>query len=502
MKIRVISLLLVLCMIGSVLISCSDAGTPEGESTPANQPANPTAGTSDEPSEDELSALEQRQRIPDDLPDVTFDGRSYTIETETRKVYEILSEELNGESCNDAVYNRNLTIEKRFDVKIGVIENETPYNEIVTSVTAGMHDYDVAGFINYLTLTPVSARVLYNWLDIPRVDLDKPWHNKLANDDAMINDRLYAINSDLSISTLLYTYGMFFNYNIMEQYGYTSSALYDIVFEGKWTIDRLTEISAGIWEDKNGNGKHDEDDIHGYGVINGQINTHDVWLAALDISPLLVIRAQDDYDVNIFTDRTVTALEKVNYLYHNSEGTFFGGSDWRGIPKMFAEGKLAMSQLYFGETTESLGDMQDTYGILPLPKLDEEQPGYYTNCWDQFTVFAVPKTMPEADAEFVGIIYEVLCAETYKTVFPAYYDVALKSRYSAEPATAQMIDLIMAGRKLDFTFQYGSKLQNLPYQFRVMVVNDDSNIASWYKKSQKSLNKNIEKFLKLFYEED
>ena len=497
---RLVSLILALSLTVIPFTACSEKTATEDSGTPAAQEA--VSGPVDaEPAEEDLSPLEQRKRIPDNLPDVTYGGRDYLIESETRKTYEILSEEINGEATNDAVYNRNLLIENRFDVKIGMVENETPYNEIVTSVTAGTHDYDIAGFINFLTLTPVTARVLYNWLDIPRVDLTKPWHNQLANSGATINGKLFAINSDLSISTLLYTYGMFFNYNIMEQYGFSSADLYDMVFEGTWTLDKMTEITSGIWQDLNGDGRHDAGDIHGYAVINGSINTHDVWLAALDISPLLVIRDRDDYEVTFFGDRTVTALEKVTSLYHNSEGTLFDNSgDWRNIPAYFAAGKVAMTQLYFGETTESLTDMEDTYGILPLPKLDETQNGYYTNCWDQFTVFAVPLTMPPEDGEFVGTIYEVLCAESYKTVFPAYYDVALKSRYSAEPATAEIIDLIMAGRNLDFTFQFGSNLMNLPYMFRTMSVANDTNVASQYKKIQKAMKKNVEKFLGIFYD--
>ncbi len=497
---RLVSLILALSLTVIPFTACSENNTTEDTGTSAAPEA--VSGPVDaEPAEEDLSPLEQRKRIPDNLPDVTFGGRDYLIESETSKTYEILSEEINGEATNDAVYNRNLTIENRFDVKIGMVENETPYNEIVTAVTAGTHDYDIAGFINFLTLTPVTARVLYNWLDIPRVDLNQPWHNKLANDGATINGKLFAINSDLSISTLLYTYGMFFNYNIMEQYGFSSADLYDMVFEGTWTLDKMSEITSGIWQDLNGDGKHDAGDIHGYAVINGSINTHDVWLAALDISPLLVIRDRDDYEVTFFGDRTVTALEKVTALYHNSEGTLFDNSgDWRNIPAYFAAGKVAMTQLYFGETTESLTDMEDTYGILPLPKLDETQNGYYTNCWDQFTVFAVPLTMPESDGEFVGTIYEVLCAESYKTVFPAYYDVALKSRYSAEPTTAEIIDLIMAGRNLDFTFQFGSNLMSLPYMFRTMSVANDTNVASQYKKIQKAMKKNVEKFLGIFYD--
>ena len=498
MKNRILSLLILCCMLIPALVSCSEKNADTETAPDASEPT--VSATDTEDSTDELSALEQRQLIPDNLPDVSFDGRDYIVETETRKIYEILSEELTGETTNDSVFNRNLLIERRFDVKIGTLIHEEPYNEIVRAVTAGTHDYDLAGFINFLTLTPVGAKVLYNWLDIPRVDLEQPWHTPLANGPSTINGKLYAINSDLSISTLLYTYGMFFNYNIMEQYGFSSSDLYGIVFEGNWTVDRMTQITEGIWQDLNGDGKHDAGDIHGYAVINGQINTHDVWLAALDISPLLVIRDQEDYEVRFFGDRTVTALEKVTKLYHNSEGSLFDNSgDWRNIPKYFSTGNVAMTQLYFGETTESLSEMEDTYGILPLPKLDEEQSGYYTNCWDQFTVFAVPLTMPESDGEFVGTIYEALCAESYKTVFPAYYDVALKSRYSAEPATAEIIDIIMAGRNLDFTFQFGSKLMNLPYMFRTMVVANDTNVASSYNKSKKAMNKNVQAFLKIYY---
>ncbi|MBO7405184.1 MAG: hypothetical protein J6V24_09515, partial [Clostridia bacterium] len=257
MKKRILSVILALLMIAPVLTACSDKPAEAGDNSAADPATNSGAVEEVTPDTDELSALEQRQLIPDNLPDVKYDGRDYLVETESRKLYEILSEDLTGEATNDAVYNRNLLLENRFDVHIGVIENETPYNEIVTAVTAGTHDYDIAGFINFLTLTPVSARVLYNWLEIPRVDLSKPWHNQLANEGATINERLYVINSDLSISTLLYTYGMFFNYNIMEQYGYSSADLYDIVFEGNWTVDRLMEITSGIWQDANGDGKHD-----------------------------------------------------------------------------------------------------------------------------------------------------------------------------------------------------------------------------------------------------
>ena len=145
--------------------------------------------------------------------------------------------------------------------------------------------------------------------------------------------------------------------------------------------------------------------------------------------------------------------------------------------------------------------MEDKYGILPLPKFDENQEGYHTNAWDQFSVFGIPLTIADADKDMTGIIFEALCAESYKTVFPAYYDQALKSRYSAEPATAEIIDLIMAGRKLEFTFQFGEQLSSLPYLFRQMLGSNSTDIASTYKTRQKALNKVMEKMIGTYIED-
>ena len=502
MKKRTLSLLLALLMLGSALLSSCSESTENADNTAADNTSAPTAGeeTAAEVAEEELTPAEQRARIPDNLPEQTFDGRSYIIAVEQTKEYEITSEELTGEATNDAVYDRNLRIEDRFDVKIeSLVTSDYPYDNVKTVVTSGTYAYDIVGFWNFKAFVPITAGVLYNWCDMPYIDLEQPWHNKLANDPATIGGKLYAINSDLSISTLQYTYGMFFNYNIWANYGYTGQDLYDMVFDGSWTVEKMQSLTTGIWEDTNGDGIHDRNDIHGYSVYLG-LNTTDVWLAAFDLD---VATIQDDgsFEITFFNEKTVTALEKAIALSYDEVGTYRNTVEWRDVPRAFAEGKIAMTQLYFGETTESLGEMEDTYGILPLPKFDENQEGYYTNAWDQFSVFAIPLTITDADKEVTGIIFEALCAESYKTVFPAYYDQALKSRYSAEPATAEIIDLIMAGRKLEFTFQFGEQLSSLPYMFRQMLASNSTDIASTYKTRQKALNKVMEKMIESYIED-
>ena len=292
---------------------------------------------------------------------------------------------------------------------------------------------------------------------------------------------------------------MFFNYNIMENYGYSGQDLYDMVFDGKWTVDNMQAITTKIWEDTNGDGIHDRNDIHGYSVFLG-LNTTDVWLAAFDLD-LIDIHDDGTFEITFFNEKTVAALEKAIALSYDENGSFINKKDWRDVPKAFSEEKIAMTQLYFGETTESLGNMEAKYGILPLPKFDEAQEGYYTNAWDQFSVFAVPKTIADEDKEVVGIVFEALNAESFKTVYPAYYDKALKSRYSAEPATAEIVDIIMAGRKLEFLFQFGEFTASLPYQFRQLLANKQTDVASTYKKMEKLMKKTFGKVIKIYFED-
>ena len=97
-------------------------------------------------------------------------------------------------------------------------------------------------------------------VEAPYQDLDKPWHNKLANDGATINNRLYAICSDLSYTSMTFTHTIFANLDLLAQYGHMREDLYNLVLEGKWTIDQFISMIGEMYQDTNGNGKSDTSD--------------------------------------------------------------------------------------------------------------------------------------------------------------------------------------------------------------------------------------------------
>lgn len=497
MKKRITALILAALMLAPTLASCgeSEVNVPETETQQTEETAAAPADVTEEtegPSDYDL-----RQLIPDNLPEKNFDGEEFRIMTDPAEDYisEIISEELNGDACNDAVYNRNVKVEDRFGVAIKAIEQVDPNYVVGTFVKAGTDDAHIAGFKDYLAYTVFMDGSLMNWMEAPYQDLSQPWHNKLANEGATLNNILYAICSDLSITSMTYTYAIFANVDMLADYGYEKEYMYDLVREGTWTLDKLIEMTDGMYVDKNGNGKREVSDIYGYGYyIN---NPTDVWFTAFGEK---VCEYRDDEIVLTYmSDKTVSIYEKL-YDWHYNHAGFCIYPNMYDEEQYFLDERLVMSSMRFAAAYTTLRDMNATYTILPIPKWNEEQEVYCTNADDKFTVFGLPLTS-EPNLDFVSIIFEALCAESYKQVYPAYYDQALKGKYSSDATAAEMVDLIMAGRAFEFTFQFGGDgaFKGLCYLIRFTLIEQSTAFASKYKSMEKAINMNVPRLLGKVY---
>ena len=494
---RIAAWLLSALTVASVMTACGGDSADAGTVTENAQ--NGTDAVTEAVETKELTELEKRQQTPDNLPEKDWGGKDFRIicSEEFDVDEEFWVEEQNGDQCNDAVYARNEKIESRFNVKLsilpqGTVRDDTPkfFN---TMVMAGDDAAEICAYVDYFAYVPVGAGSCMDWTEIEHIDLDQPWHNKLANDGATINGKLFTICSDLSISSMTYTYAMFFNTKITNNYDMSPDTLYDLVRNGEWTIDKFIELTKELYVDANGDGKKDENDTYGFGY---QItNPGDVWLTAFD-QPLTVVKGDGSLDVTFMSEKTEAALNKMRDYQENSLG-FYKYTTQYDEELFFANGTLAFSPMRFYAAFKALRDMKDTYSILPFPKWDTAQENYYTNADDKFQVFSIPKTA--SDTEFVGMIFEALSAESYRSVYPAYYDVALKGKYSSDPSTAEMIDLIMSGRKFEVSFQFGEKhFARLPYIFRDLLLSPNQKLASKWATVEKSINKKLEEFYSQF----
>ena len=384
----------------------------------------------------------------DELPEMDFDGASVSIAVWNHDdvVGEFHTEEITGEAVNDAVYNRNLAVENRMNMKMDIRlvnsgDMNSVNNTIEDAVIAGDASYDMMSSPTVSCVYTAAGNVLLDLTELENLNLDKPYWSQGAREALTVGDSLYLCTGTPSITLYRYMYVTVFNNAVFENHGLESPI--SLVQEGKWTLDKQAELSAGLYVDVNGDGKKDAGDSYGF-VGGGRTNGDTHWI---NCNVSLFGRDEDNYytyapDV----ERYVNALEAIQNLYYNSGASYVvplpdDGPRAAHIQTIFAEGRAAMATTNFYGIEFYLREMEDEFTIIPMPKLDETQE-YRTHVQDQYTSLAVTTTVAAERQPMIGAFMEVLASESYYTVYNAYYETALSNKYLQNEESVEMLHLI------------------------------------------------------------
>jgi hypothetical protein len=283
------------------------------------------------------------------------------------------------------------------------------------------------------------------------IDLEQPWYNQDINAGMNIKGAQYIVSSEFINVLLANTYAMYFNKTLAYDQMKLPD-LYQIVLDGKWTIDKLNEMIKGSARDLDGDGKMTHTDTYGYGAFtmnNGAL--------ALQYG---MGQFTTEYDKNgdpqliLNSNRMATVVDKVISLTTSPDTYLGSGNGEMAEITLFKEGRLMFLSAIFMQTDLNMREMKDEYGVLPHPKLDENQEKYYTTINIDCYMYSVPITVK--DQERSTVLFEAYSYEGYKTVYPGFYELALKAKYSHDDVSAQIYDLIMSNRIVDFGFVFGS----------------------------------------------
>jgi ABC-type glycerol-3-phosphate transport system substrate-binding protein len=279
---------------------------------------------------------------------------------------------------------------------------------------------------------------------------------------------------------------MFFNKKMLSDFGLESP--YQLVRDGKWTLDKFAELSKGASVDIDGNGKWDNNDQYGFMSLNFLI------YPSLMLSAGEKFVRKDADDIPYFaagSPRFVDVHEKVVDILNAGDHRFFdanaSGNNHRMQDTMFPGNQV----LFWHELmnwSKILRDMESDFGILPTPKYDEAQEIYYSRVFNA-TMMAVPVTVGDIERE--GIILEALCAESFKSVKPVYYDTMLKTKISRDEESGEMLDIIFANRVYDMGYLYWDSSVLGPYT--TMATSGKKEVASYVEKNQSKASAAIEK---------
>ena len=101
--------------------------------------------------------------------------------------------------------------------------------------------------------------------------------------------------------------------------------MYELVYDGKWTFDKLNELTANIYQDLNGNGKTDEADILGYSV-NTASGADSLFYDSGAV--LTVIDSAGLPELAIYNELNINILTKFHELLYNNEAAWITNSGW------------------------------------------------------------------------------------------------------------------------------------------------------------------------------
>ena len=201
------------------------------------------------------------------------------------------------------------------------------------------------------------------------------------------------------------------------------------------------------------------------------------WCSFLHSSGIKVVSRNDEgkYELSIGGERTVSLVEKLDQLVNRSWDTILYSHLYEtdGTETLRISTGRCLFQVEAIFLMNTLRDSTVEYGILPYPKLDEAQAGYYSTDWGGF--MCIPKTV--GDPDLAGKVCELLAFYSGDTAFPAFYDLVFGEKLSRDEDSKRMLDVIFGSRIYDVGMSYFGGQANcgsLFYTPSSLVINKKS----------------------------
>ncbi len=496
MKKRCFALLLAMLILLPTIAACG--GKTDDPSTSTTTSAESVTGSEATTATTAATEETEGKAVANVPADANYANHTFTfyisgnVENEREK-NDFGAEAIIGEALNDAVYTRNMAIEDKLGIKIATVEDYDSasagkgkaYKRLTAAYTAGDTDLDAAMICGYDCSVLAYTGYLYDLKKLPYIDLSQSWWDQKCNEDLTVNDMLFYSTGDISTADNDATCAILFNKDLAEESNLEDH--YKLVEDGKWTIDKMAEMAKVVVADLNGDGTYDDKDRVGAIIwddtMMALVNGAGVKCCTLDDNGALTLTINDE--------RTISVIDKVStYFYPDDMAYAYQRISYDiTTPLSMFSNKQALYYTQLLDLVSYLRDSETDFGILPHPKLTEEQKDYYNTIGSYHSVFLCVPGVQE-NAERTGVVLESLAAESKNIVTPAYYEQTLVGKYVRDEESVVTLDLILATRVYDLGWFY--QIGN--YNDAVMNLwrKDRTDFSSVYKPTERIAIKTLE----------
>ena len=429
MRNKKISLFLAVLLALSATVSCGDSGKPEVTT-------NGDSSSKEEETTDNT--------VTDDLGDIRFDGEEFTFYL-AFPVRTMDVEEETGDIVEDAIYERNRAVEERLGIHLNFVKSglgsgggdqSTGTQQIRNFIMAGDESNDVYIHVQHSGMPAlISEGCFIDWNTLPNIDFSKPYWYSNCIRDINYGTKVFAMTGMYNLEILRFSNILTFNKRIFDELQLAYP--YQDVLDGTWTVDKfMDDIKKGTR------------DLDGDDAITAGTDQFGYWGWVWEQVPALfmglggdlVTKDKDNMPVlAVDTEKNIAIVDKMNEIFA-MDGAAYERTTYGTFDKAFKSGLLMFDHNSLADMTNNCRDMEDDFGFIPYPKLDESQEGYNARIGNCAGLSYIPTT--NTRGELTGAVLEVMSAVSYNTVVPAFFDVALTLKVSRDTESEQMIPII------------------------------------------------------------
>jgi len=445
-------------LVTMILVSCGEA--------PATKPVSKT-DEGGQPTQSTVSTLETAE--PEEVPDIptpeelNFDGQALkilvwkaagrlTVNDNDDFYDEIDAENMEGEAVFEAGMLRQNSLEDKYGITVEVeVTSERVDTKYLNAYSAGLVEWDIISpVINYVPAL-IQSQSLMELSHLEYLDTSKTYWDQGLLEALAIDGKNYVLSGDISTMDEEMNICVAYNRTLGEEMGIDP---FPYIEDNKWTMDVMYQLAKEVTKDLDGGGSFDLNDQYG---IAHQYGSGTIMLQGSG-ELYAKLNADGVPEITINNSRVHSILEKLSEIYNDPQATgLVPGvyASWTELNNAMVAGKVAFRPANIYNLKEYLL-MEDEFTVLPMPKFEEDQPGYHhlvlTNAAHGY---CVPATTDRT--EFISIMLEELAYMGRKYLTPAYYESYVSARLTADQKTAEMFDIIFATKTCDlgYIFDWG-----------------------------------------------
>ncbi|MBQ2707545.1 MAG: carbohydrate ABC transporter substrate-binding protein [Clostridia bacterium] len=354
-------------------------------------------------------------------------------------------EEETGDILDDTVYQRNRSVEEQLNCKLEFVfhglgtsgtDQNTAASYVQTQILSGDDTFDVYSGVQHTGYPGMIAEKMFvDWNEVPNVDLTQPYWFQGLIDGVNYGTKIYMLAGAYSLGIMGSSNCLLFNKRLLKENNIEYP--YQMVLDGTWTFDKFEKMVADMTQDLNGDTNIEfGTDLVGYWGWGYE----QAYALFMGLGGDIVNKDANNMPVvDAINERNIDVVDRINKFFEQ-KGAAMEWTTYGIFNTAFQSGLVAFLHGHLSLLT-TMRDMEDDFGFVPYPKLDEKQENYMVRVQNTAHMTYIPITNKRLD--FTGAVLEVLAAESYNTVIPTYFDTVLTVKTTRDTESEQMVPFIL-----------------------------------------------------------